>query len=43
MNGYRLKVEADDGESLIVNEVISKKIDIETIAAWLEDRMKEVQ
>jgi len=41
MNGYRLTVEAADGESLIVNEVIGNRVQIEAIAAWLEARISE--
>ena len=39
LNGYRLKVDAADGESFIVNEVIGKQAELESIAAWLEARM----
>jgi death-on-curing protein len=42
MNGYRLSVEADDGETLLINQVIQKRIAIEDIATWLEGRMKKV-
>ena len=42
MNGYRLSVETDDGETFIVSHVIQKKIAIEDIATWLESRMKRV-
>ena len=41
MNGYRLSVKADDGETFLVNQVIQKRIAIEDIATWLEDRMKK--
>ena len=40
MNGYHLSVKADDGETFLVNQVIQKRIAIEDIATWLEDRMK---
>ena len=39
MNGYRLVVNPDEGESFIVDEVIQKRVAIEDIATWLEDRM----
>ena len=39
MNGYRLSVKADDGETFLVNQVIQNKIAIEDIATWLESRM----
>ena len=40
MNGYRLEVHADDGETFIVDQVIQHRIPIEDIASWLESRMK---
>lgn len=40
MNGYKLKVDADIGESFIINEIINKKVDIEVIADWLEKHTK---
>lgn len=42
MNGYRLKVDADNGESFLINQVIGKKAAIEEIAAWLEKYMASV-
>ena len=42
MNGYRLKVDADNGESFIINDLIKKKISIEIIAVWLEKHMKAI-
>ncbi len=41
MNGYRLKVDADNGESFLIKEVIGKRIDIETIADWLERHLQK--
>ena len=43
MNGYRLSVKADDGETFLVNQVIQKRIAIEDIATWLESRMRRVE
>jgi len=43
MNGYRLSVKADDGETFLVDQVIQKKIAIEDIATWLESRMRRVE
>ena len=40
MNGYRLKVDPDNGEEFIIESLIKKKAGIETIAAWLEKYMK---
>jgi death on curing protein len=40
MNGYRLKVDADNGESFIIDRVIKGKADINEIASWLEKHMK---
>ena len=42
MNGYRLSVDPDDGESFLVEHVIQKRIAIEDIATWLERRMQKV-
>lgn len=42
MNGYRLKVDPDNGESFIIDDVIKKKACIEFIAVWLEKYMKAV-
>ncbi len=39
MNGYRLEVHPDDGETFLVERVIKQKITIEDIATWLESRM----
>ena len=39
LNGYRLKLDAADGESFIVNEVIGNKAQIEIIATWLKAHM----
>ena len=36
MNGYRLKVDADNGESFIIDRVIKAKADLQEIADWLE-------
>ena len=43
MNGYRLSVKADDGETFLVNQIIQKRIAIEDIATWLESRMRRVE
>ena len=42
MNGYRLSVDPDDGESFLNDHVIQKKIALEDIATWLENSMKKV-
>jgi death-on-curing protein len=42
MNGYRLKVDADNGESFLIDEVIKKRATIEVIATWLEKNMRAV-
>jgi death-on-curing protein len=36
MNGQRLKVSADNGESFLINKVIEEKVDLQVIAEWLE-------
>jgi prophage maintenance system killer protein len=43
MNGYRLDVTADDGESFITGQVIQNRIAIEEIATWLEGRMRKTE
>ena len=40
MNGYRLSVNADEGETFLVDDVIQNRIAIEDIATWLESKMK---
>lgn len=40
MNGYRLKVDADNGESFLIERVIKGKADIDEIATWLERHLK---
>lgn len=42
MNGYRLGVKADVGESFMIDLVIQRKIAIEEIATWLENAMVKV-
>jgi death-on-curing protein len=42
MNGYRLKVTADNGESFLIEKIIKDKVDIEVIATWLEKHMRKV-
>ena len=42
MNGYRLMVKPDEGESFLVDHVIQSKIAFEDIATWLESGMKKV-
>ena len=42
MNGYRLKVDADNGESFLISRVIKNKAEISEIADWLEKHMKAV-
>ena len=42
MNGFRLKVDADNGESFLIERVIKKKVELNEIAYWLEEHMKSV-
>ncbi len=42
MNGYRLSVKSDEGESFLIEQIIQEKIAIEDIASWLESGMKRV-
>jgi hypothetical protein len=39
MNGYRVEVSADDGETFIVERVIAEHLGVHEIAAWLGERM----
>jgi death-on-curing protein len=41
MNGYQLKVEPDNGESFLIDEVIQKRIPLKDIATWLETYMQK--
>lgn len=41
MNGYRLKIDPESGETFLIEEVIKAKASIEKIADWLERHMKE--
>lgn len=42
MNGYRLKIDPDNGESFIIDRVIKSRADINEIADWIEKHMKSV-
>lgn len=42
MNGYRLKVDADNGEEFMIESVIKERVSIEVISAWLEKHMQKV-
>jgi death-on-curing protein len=42
MNGYRLKVDADNAESFNIDRVIKNRADIDEIANWLEKHMKAI-
>jgi death-on-curing protein len=42
MNAYRLKVDADNGESFIINRVIKNRADLDEIASWLEKHIRPV-
>lgn len=39
MNGYRLKVDADNSESFLIDRVIKNKAEINEIVDWLEKHM----
>lgn len=43
MNNYRLKVDADNGETFLIKKVINEKVSINKIADWLEEHMKKVK
>ena len=40
MNGYRLKVDAGNGESFLTEKVVKNQAEIETITKWLEECSK---
>lgn len=42
MNGYRLKVDPDNGESFLIKKVIGKKVELAEIASWLESHASKV-
>lgn len=42
MNGYRIVVDPDNGESFMLKNVIKNKANIDVIAEWLEKNMKKV-
>lgn len=42
MNGYRLKVNPDNGENFLINEVIGDGVSIEIICIWLEKHISKV-
>ncbi len=41
MNGFRLIVEPDNGESFLIEQVIEQKVEVKVIALWLEQQMKK--
>lgn len=43
MNGFRLNVDADNGENFLIKKVIGKSASIEEIASWLEKHLKLVK
>ena len=42
MNGYRVRVSADDAERFLIDRVIVGRAEIAAIAGWLEQRMRAV-
>ncbi len=42
MNGYRVRVSADDAEQFLIDEVIVGRAEIAAIAGWLERHMSIV-
>ena len=39
INGYSLRIDPNESEAFIVDDVIGNRAEIETIASWLEARM----
>jgi len=37
MNGYRLKVDPDNGENFLIDTVIKRKADLEIVSTWIEE------
>lgn len=42
MNGYRVRVSADDAERFLIDRVITQRAEIAPIAQWLEQSMQAV-
>lgn len=42
MNGYRVRVGADDAERFLIDQVIVGRAELGAIAGWLESRMRAV-
>jgi death-on-curing protein len=42
MNGYRVRVRAEDAERFLIDEVIVARAEIAAIAGWLERHMRAV-
>jgi death-on-curing protein len=40
LNGQRLTVNPDNGESFLIEKVIQEKVDLQVIAQWLENHCK---
>jgi len=43
LNGYRLVVTANEGETFLIESVIQGKADIEIISGWLEKHMQKAR
>ncbi len=43
MNGFRLKVDPDNGESFLIERVIGQRASLEEISTWLEQHMVQVK
>ena len=41
MNGHRLIVNPDNGESFLIEQVIEEKVDVTVIALWLEQHFSK--
>lgn len=42
MNGYRVRVSADDAERFLIDQIIVGRAEIAVIARWLESHMRAV-
>lgn len=42
MNGYNLRIDADEAERFLVGKIIKKKAGVEEISRWMERYLKKV-
>ena len=42
MNGYRMKIDTDEAESFLLDELIRKKVELGEVSRWIEKHLKEI-